>query len=126
MPIQSWRQDLQDEISSVALEMAQEFGEQVTYTHRGTATKVYAIVYNEGEATNKVWANTRVRELPKTFEIPVQAGFPPSDLPFPGDTITDEVGDLYVVETWKADDVRAVFTFRDCKNSKAKTTGTVG
>jgi hypothetical protein len=125
-----FRQELQNTVASVSFELAIEFGEQVTYTHRGVANVVWALVSQDSSARNRVWANTRSRELPRTFEVPAQTGttgaFPPTDLPFPGDTFTDENSDLYVVETILPDDVRGVFIFKDCINTKAKTIGTVG
>ena len=132
----TFRPDLASEISGIALEVAQELGDAqlITYNHRGDAAiTLYCIPARDGVAKDRIWGATRSRELPRTFVIPAQpdAGgsgtmFPPTEDPMPDDYFTDEYGFVYVIRTWKADDIDAVYTFTDCICTNVKTIGIVG
>ncbi len=122
------RNELRDMAANVALEIAREFGFQVTYTHRGVDSTVWVMPERDSGAKMREWSNTRARELPRTFRIPYQPDedFPPDEDPMPDDTVTDENSFVYALREFVADDLGSMYTFADCINTKVKQVGAVG
>jgi hypothetical protein len=121
------RNELRDMSAEVDLEMLQEFGEQVLYSNRGgAAVTLYCLPERDGQARSRIWANTRSKELPRTFRIPKQDNFPPTDGPAIDDTFTDVDGLVYVVREFTFNDLGSVCTFKDCINTQGQQVGEVG
>src|ERR1035441_3961632 len=108
--------------------VAQQFGIQATFTHRGTAiNNLWMIPRADGDATARITLGTRSIEERRIFEIATQPNFPPSDGLVVDDVIgPDENGNLYRVERFvNEDDIGAVYKFHGVYES-TKQVGVVG
>lgn len=122
------RQELREMSAEVNLEILEEFGEQVTYSHDGTDYTVRCLPTSGGNAEMRQTIGTRSQEEKRTFPIPyIQPNEPTWPPEFMGDdTITDEFGDVYVVRKWTNNDLVSVHKFIDCVNTKTSQVGATG
>ena len=119
------KQDFQTMGADIALALAQEFGESMTYSNRGgVAVTVYGFPESETkELLDAVGGNSKLdqEDTTATFQIPYQTGFPPAT----GVSVTDVIawdGRNWDVVTPKVDSAKAMWVLQ-CVRQKMRRIG---